>query len=96
MSEGISILYLNGSFIPENRATISTEDRGFQFADGVYEVIRSYGGRLFRAPEHFGRLRRNLEEIRLPVEGIEELGRICERLLEENALSHSKTRIVHE
>jgi len=44
------IAYVNGEFLPLERATIRVEDRGFQFADGVYEVLRTYGGRPFATP----------------------------------------------
>jgi D-alanine transaminase len=58
--------YLNGSFLPLAEARVSILDRGFQFADGVYEVIPVYGGRPFRLNEHLRRLERSLAEIRLP------------------------------
>jgi D-alanine transaminase len=57
--------YLNGSFLPLAEARISILDRGFQFADGVYEVIPVYGGRPFRLTEHLLRLERSLGEIRM-------------------------------
>ena len=51
------LAYVNGSFGPIETATVSVEDRGFQFGDGVYEVIVSYDGRLFMPTEHLNRLR---------------------------------------
>jgi len=51
------LAYVNGTFCPIERATISIEDRGFQFGDGVYEVVVSYAGRLFLLKEHMQRLR---------------------------------------
>ena len=41
-----TIVYLNGEFIPREKASISPDDRGFYFADGVYEVIKYYKGKL--------------------------------------------------
>jgi len=59
------IAYVNGEFLPLERATVHVEDRGFQFADGVYEVVRTYGGKPFATHEHLGRLARSLEAIEL-------------------------------
>ncbi|NOZ54338.1 MAG: D-amino acid aminotransferase [Gammaproteobacteria bacterium] len=61
----MTIVYLNGQFLPENQAYISVLDRGFIFGDGVYEVIPVYGGRLFRINEHIDRLDNSLNAIRL-------------------------------
>jgi D-alanine transaminase len=59
------IVYINGRFVAKEEAGISPEDRGFMFADGIYEVVRSYEGRLFRADEHFVRMERSLGELRI-------------------------------
>jgi D-alanine transaminase len=61
----MSIVYLNGKFMPLDQAKISVLDRGFLFADGVYEVIPAYGGRLLRLQEHLQRLQNSLDAIRL-------------------------------
>lgn len=69
-------VYLDGRFLPASKALIRPDDRGFLFADGVYEVIRSYGGRLFEMAAHIERLRRSLREIRIDAAaaaGIEEV-----------------------
>ncbi|MHB8621858.1 MAG: D-amino acid aminotransferase [Sulfuricaulis sp.] len=58
-------VYLNGVFLPPDRARISVFDRGFIFGDGVYEVIPAFGGRLFRLPHHLTRLEASLAAIRL-------------------------------
>ena len=62
----MSIAYLNGQFMPLNEARISPLDRGFLFADGVYEVIPAYGSKLFRLDEHLARLDASLDAIQLP------------------------------
>ena len=62
---GQEIAYVNGEFLPIDRATVSIEDRGFQFADGVYEVISTYGGRPYAMAAHMERLQRSLGEIRI-------------------------------
>ena len=59
------VVYLNGEYVPESEARISVLDRGFLFADGVYEVIPVYGGCLLREDEHLQRLARSLEQVRL-------------------------------
>ncbi len=60
------IVYLNGAFLPRERATVSVDDRGFLFGDGVYEVVRVSGGGYVDAEPHLARLRRSLAELRLP------------------------------
>lgn len=54
------IAYVNGAYLPLAEAAVSIEDRGYQFADGIYEVAAVLNGRLFDWPEHAARLRRNL------------------------------------
>ena len=61
------ICYLNGEFMPLNEARISPLDRGFLFADSVYEVLPAFEGRMFRFREHFDRLACGLNEVRIPV-----------------------------
>lgn len=61
----MSIVYLNGEYLPLDQAKISVMDRGFLFADGVYEVIPAYGGKLLRMQEHMQRLQNSLDAIRL-------------------------------
>ena len=58
-------VYLNGKFLPQDKASIPVMDRGFVFGDGIYEVIPVYGGRLFRLDEHLARLQNSLDGIRL-------------------------------
>lgn len=63
----MSVAYLNGSFLPLEEARISPLDRGFLFADGVYEVIPYYDGVSFGLEGHLVRLLRSLSEIRIPL-----------------------------
>ena len=60
-----AIAYLNGEFLPLADVSISPLDRGFLLADGVYEVIPVYHGRLFRLAGHVQRLRNSLAAIQL-------------------------------
>ena len=65
MATPFQTVWFNGKFMPLADARISPLDRGFLFADGVYEVIPVYAGRLFRLPEHLRRLQYSLDAIRL-------------------------------
>ncbi len=81
------MIYLNGEFIPKNEAVISPEDRGFNFADGIYEVIKYYGGKPFRYADHLDRLKRSLHEVQINFEGCDELEPVFQELLEKNGLA---------
>lgn len=61
----MSTVYLNGEFLPKDRATISADDRGFLLSDGIYEVTPAYRGRLFRIEQHMRRLRHGLDALRI-------------------------------
>jgi len=56
----MSVVYLNGQFMPASEAKISPMDRGFLFGDGIYEVIPSYGGRCVGFAAHINRLQQGL------------------------------------
>jgi len=87
------LAYLNGSFLARSSATVSVEDRGFIFGDGVYEVWRVVNGRLFETERHLARLAFGLRELRiaapesLTVGGIEQ---IADRLLRESGLENGE------
>jgi D-alanine transaminase len=59
------IVYVNGRYRPHREAMIHVEDRGYQFADGVYEVCEVRGGRLVDERRHMARLVRSLKELRI-------------------------------
>ncbi len=61
-------VYLNGSYMPEEDAKVSVFDRGFLFADAVYEVTSVLGSRLLDFDGHMDRLRRSLSELQIPYE----------------------------
>lgn len=65
MADPLPICYLNGEYLPLKDARISPLDRGFLFADSVYEVLPLFDGRPYRFTEHFERLDRSLKEIRM-------------------------------
>ncbi len=60
------IIYVNGSYKPYADAAIHAEDRGFQFADSIYEVIEVLDGKLVDATRHMTRLARSLRELHMP------------------------------
>jgi D-alanine transaminase len=80
------MIYLNGEFIPKNEAVISPEDRGFNFADGIYEVIKYYNGKPYRYADHLDRLKRSLREVQISFEGCDQLESVFQELLEKNGL----------
>ena len=57
--------YVNGRFVRHGEAAVHIEDRGYQLADGVYEVWAVFGGKLADAAGHFTRLWRSLDELRI-------------------------------
>ena len=59
------IAFVNGRFLPWKDATVSIDDRGFQFGDGVYEVIRTYRGAPFELAAHLARLERSAQQLNL-------------------------------
>jgi D-alanine transaminase len=59
------LIWINGEIIPLAEARIDVEDRGFQFADGVYEVIRLYNGKPFALDAHLRRLEKSAAGIQL-------------------------------
>jgi D-alanine transaminase len=59
------IAYVNGRYVPHAHASVHIEDRGFQFADGVYEVCEVLNGKLIDAPRHLARLERSLRELKI-------------------------------
>ena len=54
-----NVAFVNGAFVPLAEAKVSIEDRGFQFGDAIYEVIRTYNGRPFALEDHLARLERS-------------------------------------
>ncbi len=87
------IVYLNGSFVEKAAARISPADRGFLFADGVYEVMRWYDGRLWEAEAHLARLRDGLLKTRISYAAADELPRIGKELLERNRAPADRMRL---
>ena len=81
------IAYVNGSFVPLSEAKVSILDRGFLFADGIYEVAAVLDGRLVDNASHLARLQRSVGEIALPLpETLERIQEIQKELVARNQL----------
>jgi D-alanine transaminase len=59
------IAYVNGRYLPQREAAVNIEDRGYQLADGVYEVVHLHRGTLVDEARHLDRLDRSLRELRI-------------------------------
>src|SRR5688500_1761260 len=81
------IAYVNGEFVPLEEARVSVLDRGFLFADGIYEVSAVIGGRLVDNDAHLARLERSVAAIDLPLPvTLERLVALEEELVRRNSL----------
>ena len=80
-----AVAYLNGEFIPASQLALSVHDTGFVQGVAIGEQIRTFGGKLFRLPEHITRLGRSLEMIGL-AESVSaaEIGAVAEEIVERN------------
>jgi D-alanine transaminase len=84
----MDIAYLNGKFLPSDQITISPDDRGFLFADGIYEVVRWYEGGFFDMDGHLLRMKRSMREIRIEWPGADEFPGIANDLILRNSLQN--------
>ena len=87
-------VWLNGSFVGEDAASVSLRDTGLLHAAGVFTTMRSYGGRVFRLADHLRRLRDSCEAlfVPLPYKGDALTGAVNE-LLQRNELSAARLRL---
>ena len=84
----VRTVYVNGEYLPETEAKISVFDRGFLFADGVYEVSAVMNGKLVDYPAHMERLGRSLKELRMDWPCTrEELDQMHQEMIRRNNLS---------
>ena len=81
------IVFFNGSYLDRDQVRISPDDRGFLFADGIYEVVRFYGGRPFELQAHLARMVDGLRSLR--IEGVEAgtIETVVSELRDRNGLS---------
>ena len=91
----MSIVYLNGNYLPVEEARVSVLDRGFTFADAVYEVIPVYAESVFRVDEHLQRLDNSLNAIHIsnPLSGVQ-WKQVFRDVLEKNPSSFDRSLYV--
>ena len=78
---------LNGELVERGQAKVDIEDRGYQFGDGIYEVIRVYNGTMFAAQDHLQRLVECAKKINLELSfSFTEIAKKLETLIEKNEL----------
>jgi D-alanine transaminase len=87
------IVYFNGQFLPQEDVRVSPEERAFLFADGAYEAILSYDGVMFRPEDHFRRMVRSLNEIRIETPDRDLMRRVSQTLLERNDLTEGDAMV---
>lgn len=81
----MTIAYLNGEYLPLEKARISPMDRGFLFGDGIYEVIPVHDGRLIGFGLHLDRMREGLDAVEIRLGWAAEKWReLCDKLIEKN------------
>jgi D-alanine transaminase len=81
--------YVNGRFLPFRDAKVHVEDRGYQFADGVYEVCEVRSGRLIDERRHLERLQRSLKEIHIPLPmSVRALGVVLREVVGRNRIGY--------
>jgi D-alanine transaminase len=93
------LAHLNGNYLPRAAATVSVEDRGFIFGDGVYEVWRVINGRLFESERHLERLVSGLTELRIALPDIVQPARletVASKLLRDSGLSDGEATLYLE
>lgn len=79
-------VWFNGAYVDKDEVRISPDDRGFLFADGLYEVVRCYAGRPFEMEAHLARLSDGLAALRIRGVEPQAIGEVCLELLARNGL----------
>ena len=85
--------YFNGVFLPKDQVKISPDDRGFLFADGIYEVVRWYKDSFYDMPGHMQRLKNSLREIKIEWQSVEVFPRVAEELIRLNSLTDTPSMV---
>jgi len=90
------MLYVDGKWVEPGEAVIQPEDRGYNFGDGIYEVVRIYQGRLYEWDGHIERLYRSAREIKMDLPWTEgELTAIAQELLVKNGINQEDDAILY-
>lgn len=88
------IVFVNGEFVPEERAVISVFDRGFLYGDGLFEGIRVFNGKLFRWRQHWERFQHGANFLKIAVPfSAEAVAGFAKRLIAENQMPDSLVRL---
>ncbi|WP_064091088.1 D-amino-acid transaminase [Rossellomorea aquimaris] len=83
----MNTVFLNGEFINREEAKVAIEDRGYQFGDGIYEVIRVYSGKTFTMKEHMERLYQSADKMKLTIPyELDELTGVIHELIKANSI----------
>jgi D-alanine transaminase len=83
------VAYVNGRYLPFREAKVNVEDRGYQFADGVYEFCEVRGGHLIDERRHIARLQRSLGELRIPMPmSVKALGVVLREVVARNRIGY--------
>jgi D-alanine transaminase len=85
--------YFNGKLLPKDEIKISPDDRGFLFADGVYEVVRWYEGFFYDMDSHMTRLKRSLRELRINWSDTDQFPSVAGELIKLNDLENQPAMV---
>jgi D-alanine transaminase len=85
--------YFNGKILPKDKICISPDDRGFLFADGIYEVVRWYEGFFFDMDGHLQRMKRSLRELRINWPETDMFPSIALDLIKQNGLENQPAMV---
>ncbi|MED4581573.1 D-amino-acid transaminase [Brevibacillus choshinensis] len=84
------MLYVGGKWVEEGEAAVHPEDRGYNFGDGIYEVVRIYKGKMYQWDAHLTRLYRSAREIKMELPwSAEELSTLAHQLMEKNNITEN-------
>lgn len=87
-------IFVNDRWTDADGARVSVEDRGFQLGDGIYEVVRVYGGRPFALQPHLNRLSRSARELEMDLPlGLDAIGRIMEEAPRRRGLDEAQVYV---
>jgi len=89
------IAYFNGQYLEKDEITVSPDDRGFLFSDGIYEVVRFYNNKPFRIDEHQKRMEDGARALRFNRDSFPEFGDIARQLQVKNNLLSVESTIVY-
>jgi len=89
----MDIAYINGKFLPKDEIKISPDDRGFLFADGIYEVVRWYQGFFYDMNSHLTRLKRSMRELRIKWPEADIFPSVALNLIKQNHLENQPAMV---